>query len=115
MFEADLRTGELFKAGRKIKLPGQPFQVLALLLDRSGEVVTREELRQQLWSADTFIDFDHSLNKAINKIREVLGDWAENPRFVETLARRGLSVYCACGESGAEASRRKPSPGGRRL
>jgi len=89
MFEADLRTGELFKAGRKIKLPGQPFQVLALLLDRSGEVVTREELRQQLWSADTFIDFDHSLNKAINKIREVLGDSAENPRFVETLARRG--------------------------
>jgi len=88
-FEADLRTGELLKAGRKIKLQEQPFRVLALLLDRSGEVVTREELRQKLWSADTFVDFDHGLNKAINKIREALGDSAENPRFVETLARRG--------------------------
>ena len=89
MFEADVRAGELYKAGRRIKLQEQPFRVLALLLDRPAELVTREELRQKLWSADTFVDFDHSLNKAINKIREVLGDSAENPRFIETLARRG--------------------------
>ncbi len=89
VFELDLSAGELRKSGVKLRLQGQPFQVLALLLERAGEVVTREELQQKLWPADTFVDFDHSLNTAINKVREVLGDSASSPRYVETLARRG--------------------------
>jgi len=89
VFELDLSAGELRKSGVKLRLQGQPFQVLALLLDRAGEVVTREELQQKLWPADTFVDFDHSLNTAINKVREALGDSASTPRYVETLARRG--------------------------
>lgn len=89
VFELDLSVGELRKSGVKLRLQGQPFQVLALLLERAGQVVTREELQQTLWSSDTFVDFDHSLNTAINKVREALGDSASNPRYVETLARRG--------------------------
>src|SRR6266498_5878477 len=87
-FEVDLRAGELRKAGVKLKFGGQPFQVLTILLEQPGEVVTREELQKRLWR-DTFVDVDHNLNTAINKIREVLGDSAESPRFVETLPRRG--------------------------
>ena len=87
-FEVDLQAGELRKGGLKLKLSGQPFQVLAILLERPGEVVTREELQKRLWP-DTFVDVDHNLNTAINKIREALGDSSENPRFVETLPRRG--------------------------
>ena len=89
LFEADLRTGELWKAGRRVKLQSQPFKVLTLLLERAGDVVTREELQARLWGADAVGDFDHSLGTAVNKIREALGDTADNPRFVETLARRG--------------------------
>src|SRR3974390_2327712 len=89
VFELDLSAGELRKSGVKQRLQGQPFQVLALLLERAGDVVTREELQQKLWPSDTFVDFDHSLNTAINKVREALGDSASSPRFVETLARRG--------------------------
>ena len=89
IFEADLRTGELMKRGARIRLQEQPFQVLAVLLAKPGELVTRDELQRRLWTADTFVDFDHGLNKAINKIREALGDSAESPRFVETVARRG--------------------------
>ena len=89
IFEVDLAAGELRKNGARIRLQEQPFQILVYLLDRAGEVVTREELRQKLWPADTFVDFDHSLNTAINKLREALGDSASNPRYVETLARRG--------------------------
>ncbi len=89
LFEVDLRAGELRKQGVKIKLQEQPLQILAMLLENPGQVVTREELRSRLWPADTFVDFDHGLNKAINKLREALGDSAENPRFIETLARRG--------------------------
>src|ERR1700688_1825700 len=89
IFELDLRAGELRKHGLRIRLQGQPFQVLAMLLDRPGEVVTREELQKNLWPADTFVDFDHGLNKAINKVRDALGDSAESSRFVETIARRG--------------------------
>jgi TolB-like protein/DNA-binding winged helix-turn-helix (wHTH) protein/Flp pilus assembly protein TadD len=89
VFELDLRAGELRKRGLRIRLQEQPFQVLAMLLEHPGEVVTREELQKKLWPADTFVDFDHGLNKAINKIREALGDSAESPRFVETVARRG--------------------------
>jgi len=83
-FEVDLQAGELRKSGLKLKLSGQPFQVLAILLERPGEVVTREELQKTVWPADTFVDFDRGLNKTINKIREALGDSADNPRFVET-------------------------------
>lgn len=88
-FEADLRSGELRKHGLRLKLSGQPFQVLAILLQRAGEVVTREDLQQALWPADTYVDFDHGLNTAINKLRAALGDSGTSPRFVETLARRG--------------------------
>src|SRR5216110_2101376 len=89
IFEADLRAGELRRNGSKIKLQDQPFQLLALLLERPGELVTREELRGKLWPADTFVDFDHSLNAAIRRLRDALGDSAERPIFVETVARRG--------------------------
>jgi len=89
VFEADASTGELRKQGTRIKLNTQPFQVLLLLLDRPGEVLTREEISQSLWPDGTFVDYDHGLNSAVNRIREALGDSATNPRFVETLARRG--------------------------
>jgi DNA-binding winged helix-turn-helix (wHTH) protein len=89
VFEIDLNAGELRKNGARIRLQGQPFQVLTALLQNAGQVVTRDELREKIWPADTFVDFDHSLNTAVNKIRESLGDSASNPRFVETLARRG--------------------------
>ncbi|MFN0172946.1 MAG: winged helix-turn-helix domain-containing protein, partial [Bryobacteraceae bacterium] len=88
-FQADLDSGELYRDGIKLKLGGQPFQLLEHLLSRPGEVVTREELRAAVWQSDTFVDFDHGLNAAINKIREALGDSAANPRFVETVPRRG--------------------------
>lgn len=88
-FEVDVRAGELRKQGKRIKLQDQPFQVLSVLLRRSGDVVTREELREQIWPQDTFVDFDNSLNTAINKLRDALGDSADNPRFIETLPRRG--------------------------
>src|SRR6202789_2600506 len=88
-FELDVRAGELRKRGIKLRLQGQPLQVLAALLTRSGDVVTREKLRAQIWTADTFVDFDHSLHNAIARLREVLGDSAETPRYIETLPRRG--------------------------
>jgi len=88
-FEVDLKSGEVRKHGLKIRLQEQSFQLLAMLLERPGEVVTRDQLRERLWSANTFVDFDHSLSAAINKLRAALGDSAENPRFVETLSRRG--------------------------
>src|SRR6266571_1174148 len=90
VFEVDLRAGELTKRGLRVRLQEQPFQVLAMLLEKPRELVTREELCEKLWS-QTVVDFDHGLNKAINKIREALGDSAENPRFVETVARRGYT------------------------
>jgi len=89
VYEVDFRAGELLKSGRKIRLQDQPLQVLEMLLHRSGEVVTREELRQALWPGDTFVDFDHGLNNAINRLREALNDSAETPKFIETLPRRG--------------------------
>ena len=88
-FELDLRAGELRKSGVKLRLQGQPIQVLAVLLNCAGELVTREELRAQVWTAETFVDFDHSLHNAIARIRETLGDSAEAPRYIETLPRRG--------------------------
>jgi cholera toxin transcriptional activator len=89
VFEADTSTGELRKQGIRIKLNAQPFQVLLMLLDRPGEVLTREEISRTIWSDGTFVDYEHGLNSAVNRIREALGDSAGNPRFVETLARRG--------------------------
>src|SRR5882724_13523945 len=88
-FEVNFHTGELRERGQKIKLQEQPLQVLAALLERPGDLVTREELRSKLWPADTFVDFDHSLNAAIKRLRDALGESAERPIFVETLARRG--------------------------
>jgi Tol biopolymer transport system component/DNA-binding winged helix-turn-helix (wHTH) protein len=89
VYEVDPRAGELRRNGIKVKIQEQPYQVLSLLLERPGEVITREELKRRLWPADTFVDFDHSLNAAIKRLRDVLRDSADNPRFVETLARRG--------------------------
>jgi len=89
VFEVDLKACELRKHGLRIKLPEQPFQVLVVLLEKPGEIVTREELRNRLWPGDTFVDFDHGLNNAVMRLREVLGDASENPRFVETIPRRG--------------------------
>src|SRR6266702_710705 len=99
VFEVDVRSGELRKQGVRIKLQEQPFHVLAVLLQRPGEVVTREELRSENWSADTFVDFDNSLNTAINKLREALGDSADNPRFIETLPRRGYRLIAPVTEA----------------
>ena len=104
VFEVDVRAGELRKQGVRIKLQEQPFHVLTVLLQRPGEVVTREELRSENWSADTFVDFDNSLNTAINKLREALGDSADNPRFIETLPRRGYRFITPVTNEGREAS-----------
>ena len=82
-FDVDLRSGEVYKHGIRLKLQDQPFRVLSLLLEHEGDVVTREELRQKLWPGDTFVDFDSGLNSAIKKLRVVLGDSAEHPRFIE--------------------------------
>jgi len=100
-FEADLNAGELRKGGVKIKVHGQPFEVLALLLGRPGEVVPREEFRQKLWPTDTFVDFDHGVNTAINRLREALGDSADSPRFIETVPRRGYRFVAPIETPGA--------------
>src|SRR5574341_2030528 len=95
VFELDLRAGELFKQGIKIKIQQQPLRILALLLEHPGEVVTREELRQAIWPAGTFVEFDVGLDAAIRKLRSALGDSAENPRLIETLPRRGYRFIAA--------------------
>src|SRR5215510_9711280 len=89
VFELDRRSGELRKDGIRVRLQEQPLRVLEALLDAPGEPVTREALRQRLWPGDTFVDFDNGLNRAINRLRAALGDEADNPRFIETLERRG--------------------------
>ena len=96
VFEADLRAGELTKQGKRLNLQEQPFRLLALLLEKPGELVTRDELQRRLWPQTT-VDFDHGLNKAISKVREALGDSAENPRFIETVARRGYRFLAGDG------------------
>ena len=101
-FEVDLHTGELRQRGQRVKLQEQPLHVLAALLERPGELVTREDLQKKLWPADTFVDFDHSLNAAIRRLRDALGDSAEKPRFVETVARRGYRFLAPL--NGATAS-----------
>lgn len=96
-FELDLQSGELRKDGLKIRLADQPLQILILLIEKPSQVVTREELQQRLWSSDTFVDFDHSLNAAVKRLREALGDSAENPRFIETLPRHGYRFIAPLG------------------
>jgi DNA-binding winged helix-turn-helix (wHTH) protein len=105
VFEVDLAAGELRKNGARVRLQEQPFQVLCVLLENAGRVVTRDDLRQKIWPADTFVDFDHSLNTAVNKVRETLGDSASSPRFVETLARRGYRFIAPV--NGVEATSAK--------
>ncbi len=104
-FEVDLRAQELYKGGRKIKLQIQPFHVLAMLLETPGEVVTREEMQKRLWPADTFVDFDHSLNTAIKKLRQALGDDKTKPRFVETLPKRGYRFLATVKGNAAPSAR----------
>jgi len=107
-FELDVRAAELRKAGVKLRLQGQPIQVLATLLNRAGELVTREELRAQVWPAETFVDFDHGLHNAIARLREALGDSAGTPRYIETLPRRGYRFIGTVERVGIE----EPLPGG---
>lgn len=101
-FEADLRTRELWKNSVKLKLGGQPFEILATLLEQPGELVTREQLRSKIWSADTFVDFNHGLNAAVNKLRECLNDSPEEPRYIETLPRRGYRFIAKAEKMGEE-------------
>ena len=103
VFEADGATGELRRQGVRIKLNAQPFQVLILLLGRPGEVLTREEISRELWPDGTFVDYEHGVNSAVNRIREALGDTASNPRFVETLARRGYRFVAPVERIGEQA------------
>ena len=102
-FEVNLHTGELRQRGQKVRLQEQPFQVLAALLERPGELVTREELRSKLWPSDTFVDFDHGLNAAIKRLRDALGESANAPVFIETMARRGYR-FIAPVDGGSTAS-----------
>jgi cholera toxin transcriptional activator len=108
-FEADERTGELRKQGRRLAVQGQPLQVLLMLLRRPGDLVTRTEIQQALWPDGTFVDFDHGLNTAINKIREALGDSAASPLFVETLAKRGYRFLAPVDVAGAISATTAPS------
>lgn len=107
-FEVDLRSGELRKHGIKIKLQEKPFQILALLIEQPGEVVTREELQRRLWPGDTFVDFDRNLNTAANRLRQALGDSAENPRFIETIPRRGYRLIVPVEGNGTTSAQSAP-------
>src|SRR6266849_8440378 len=109
LFEVDVRAGELRKQGVRIKLQDQPFHVLTATLRQPGKVVTRDELRAQIWPDDTFVDFDNSLNTSINKVREALADSADNPQFIETLPRRGYRFIALV--TGVDGTTRGTSPG----
>jgi DNA-binding winged helix-turn-helix (wHTH) protein len=109
-YEVDLRSGELYRAGHKIRLQVQPFHILAMLLERPGEVVAREDLRKRLWPADTFVDFDHSLNTAIKKLRQALSDDKKRPRFIETLPKRGYRFIGTVEQASRVAAPRKLAP-----
>jgi TolB-like protein/DNA-binding winged helix-turn-helix (wHTH) protein/Tfp pilus assembly protein PilF len=113
-FEMDLRAGELYQQGRKVKLQEQPFRVLAMLLERPGELVTRQELQGRLWPADTFVDWDHGLNVAIKKVRDALGDSADSPRFVQTVARRGYRFIAPVEDEGRPELPLRARPRGHR-
>jgi DNA-binding winged helix-turn-helix (wHTH) protein len=111
-YEVDLRTGELRKHGRKIHLAGRPFQILALLLEQPGQLLTRKELQDRLWPADTFVDFEHGVNAAIQALRSALCDSHKNPRFIETLPRRGYRFIAAVERTPSEAATKVSSPAG---
>jgi len=102
-FEADVQTEELSRQGVQLRLPRQSFQILAILLQKPGQLITRDELQQALWPLDTFVDFDKGINAAINRLREALGDSAENPRYVETLPRRGYRFIAPVGRPNSTA------------
>src|SRR3989441_13349104 len=108
-FELDLRSGELRKNSSRVSLQHQPLQILSVLLERPGELVTREDLRQRLWPADTFVDFEHGLNAAVKRLRDALGDSAENPRFVETVPRRGYRFVAPVERAAASAPSARPA------
>ena len=108
VFEVDLNASELRKGGLRVKLPEQPFQILTVLLEKPGELVTREELRNRLWQSDTFVDFDHGVNNAVMRLREVLGDSSDSPRFIETVPRRGYRFIAHVDESPWSASSSTP-------
>jgi cholera toxin transcriptional activator len=116
VFEVDARTGELRHKGVRVKINAQPLQVLLLLLARPGELLTREEISRELWPEGTFVDYEHGVNSAVNRIREALSDTAASPRFIETLARRGYRfiapVECIAGESSSPAAQRESSTSG---
>ena len=112
-FEADLETHELWKNRIKVKLGGQPFEILALLLNRPGQMVSREELQREIWAADTFVDFNHGLNAAVNKLRETLSDSAEEPKYIETLTRRGYRFIGTIENAGSELKPEGAMPGPR--
>ena len=111
-FELDLQEARLTKAGIRVRLQGQPLQILTLLLERSGEVVSREEIRQKLWSDQTFVEFDDALNTAVGKLRAAIGDTAENPRFVETVPRRGYRFIAPVAWPQQLDRRMEPTPAG---
>ena len=113
IYEADAATGELRRQGLRVKLNAQPFQVLCRLLERPGELLTREEISRDLWPDGTFVDYEHGVNSAVNRIREALGDTAGNPRFVETLARRGYRFVASVERIGGgedAAGKQRPTP-----
>src|ERR1700758_3661018 len=102
VFEIDARTGELRRNGQSIKLREQPSRILLILVEHAGELVTREQLRQRLWPSDTFVDFDHSLNTAVMKLREALGDSADRPLYIETIPKKGYRFLAPVSQSGEE-------------
>jgi DNA-binding winged helix-turn-helix (wHTH) protein len=110
VFEVDLRAGELYKAGGKLKLQVLPFQALVMLLERPGEVITREEFEKRLWPEGTFVDFDHSLNTAVKKLRQALGDDKKKPRFVETLPKRGYRFIGKVDHAAPPLPAKTPAP-----
>ena len=102
LFELDLRSGDLRKSGTRLSLPEQPLQLLTALLERPGDLLTRDELQQRLWRGDVFVDFEHGLNAAVKRLREALGDSADSPTFVETVPRRGYRFIAAVEASEAQ-------------
>jgi DNA-binding winged helix-turn-helix (wHTH) protein len=111
-YQVDLRTGELRKHGMKVHLAGRPFQILALLLEQPGELLTRKELQSRLWPSDTFVDFEHGVNAAIQTLRRALCDSHKHPRFIETLPRRGYRFIAAVERTPSEAAAKLLSPPG---
>src|SRR5579862_6823745 len=110
VFQLDLKAGELRKAGVKIKLQDQPFRVLAVLIERAGQIVTREELRQRVWPSNVYVDFDQGLNNSIKKVREALGDSADSPTLIETVARHGYRFIGHVSSESAPSPRAQPVP-----